>query len=315
LAVSEAQPLPRTPARAEPRTRDPRASRAALLFTGPFFALFILFLLWPVVSALWKSLFNDSLAGPTSWAGLGNYSELLQDSNFWAAMWHTALFTLLSTPPLVLIALGLALLVSRVRRLQWLFRLAFFAPYVLPVSVVVLIWNWLYQPGFGLINSYLTGIGLSEVNWLGQPFVAMVSVVIATVWWTVGFNFVLYLAGLQEIPRELYEAAAVDGATPGQQLRRITLPLLTSTTVLVTTLQIIASLKVFDQIYLMQQFGPGPENSTRPAIQYIYESGFTQYRLGYASAMSFVFFLVVVAVALGLGWLVRRAGTRTVVTP
>jgi multiple sugar transport system permease protein len=217
-------------------------------------------------------------------------------------------------PPLVLVALGLALLVSRAHRLQWLFRLAFFAPYVLPVSVVVLIWNWIYQPGFGLINSYLSGLGLGEVNWLGQPFVAMVSIVIATVWWTVGFNFVLYLAGLQEIPRELYEAAATDGATPGQQLRRITLPLLTSTTVLVTTLQLIASLKVFDQIYLMQQGGPGPQNSTRPAIQYIYENGFTQYRLGYASAMSFVFFLVVVAVALLAAWAVRRAGARTVVS-
>jgi multiple sugar transport system permease protein len=296
------------------RSRDPRQSRAALLFSGPFFVLFVLFLLWPVVSALWKSLFNDSLTGVSSWAGLDNYSELLKDSNFWASMWHTALFTILSTPPLVAIALGLALLVSRVSRLQWLFRLAFFAPYVLPVSVVVLIWNWLYQPGFGLINSYLTGLGFAEVNWLGQPFVAMVSAVIATVWWTVGFNFVLYLAGLQEIPRELYEAAAVDGAKPGQQLRRITLPLLTSTTVLVTTLQIIASLKVFDQIYLLQNFGAGPENSTRPAIQYIYESGFTQYRLGYASAMSFVFFLVVVAIALGLAWLVRRSGTRTVVS-
>ena len=186
MAVSEAQPLTRSAPRAEPRTRDPRSSRAALLFTGPFFVLFILFLLWPVLSALWKSLFNDSLTGASSWAGLDNYSELLKDSNFWASMWHTLLFTLLSTPPLVLIALGLALLVSRARRLQWLWRLAFFAPYVLPVSVVVLIWNWMYQPGFGLINSYLTGIGLSEVNWLGQPFVAMVSVVIATVWWTVG---------------------------------------------------------------------------------------------------------------------------------
>jgi multiple sugar transport system permease protein len=229
-------------------------------------------------------------------------------------MWHTALFTVLSVPPLVLLALGLALLVSRVARLQWLFRLAFFAPYVLPVAVVVLIWNWLYQPGFGLINSYLTSLGLGEVNWLGQPGVAMISVVIATVWWTVGFNFVLYLAGLQEIPRELYEAAAVDGAKPAQQMRRITLPLLASTTVLVTVLQIIASLKVFDQIYLLQQGGAGPENSTRPAIQYIYESGFTQYRLGYASAMSFVFFLVVVLVGVIAARLVRRVGTRTVVS-
>jgi multiple sugar transport system permease protein len=314
--ATAAQPLSR---RAGERTRarrirDPRTGRVALLFTAPFFILFMLFLFWPVLSALRTSLFDDSLVGGSSWVGLDNYAELLDDPNFWAAMWHTAFFTLLSVPPLVVLPLGMALLVSRVGRMQWLFRLAFFAPYVLPVSVVVLVWNWLYQPGFGLINSYLTGLGFSEVNWLGEPIVAMVSVVIATVWWTFGFNFVLYLAGLQEIPRELYEAAASDGATPGQQMRRITLPLLSSTIVLVTTLQIIASLKVFDQIYLLQLGTPGPENSTRPAIQYIYEAGFTQYRIGYASAMSFVFFLVVVAVAILSIWLIRRAGTRTVVS-
>jgi multiple sugar transport system permease protein len=223
-------------------------------------------------------------------------------------MWHTLFFTLLSTPPLVLIALGLALLVSRVTRLQWLFRLAFFAPYVMPVAVVVLIWNWLYQPGFGLIDSYLTSLGLGEVNWLGQVGVAMIAAVIATVWWTVGFNFVLYLSGLQEIPRELYEAAATDGATPWAQMRRITLPLLRPTTMLVLVLQIIASLKVFDQIWLLQQQQAGPDNSTRPAIQYLYESVFTQERLGYASALSFVFFLTIVAVSLALFSLLRRVG-------
>ncbi len=288
------------------RARAMQPGRAAVLFTTPFFLLYILFLLWPILAAARTSLFDASLTGHASWAGLRNYTDLLNDSDFWSAMWHTALFTLLSTPPLVLIALGLALLVSRVRRFQWMYRLSFFAPYVLPVSVVVLIWNWLFQPGFGLINSYLTSLGLSEVNWLGQPFVAMLAVVIATVWWTVGFNFVLYLAGLQEIPRELYEAAATDGATPLQQTRRITLPLLASTTVLVTVLQVIASLKVFDQIYLLQNGTAGPQNSTRPAIQYIYESGFTQARVGYASAMAFVFFLVVVAISLSLFALLRR---------
>jgi multiple sugar transport system permease protein len=296
------------------RARDPRKGGAALLFTAPFFVLFVLFLFWPVLSALRTSLFDDSLVGGADWAGLQNYRELLEDPNFWAAMWHTAFFTLLSVPPLVVLPFAMALLVSRVRRLQWLFRLAFFAPYVLPVSVVVLIWNWLYQPGFGLINSYLVSLGFAEVNWLGQPGVAMVAAVIATVWWTLGFNFVLYLAGLQEIPRELYEAAATDGATPGQQLRRITLPLLSSTIVLVTVLQLIASLKVFDQIYLLQQGSAGPQDSTRPAIQLIYETGFTQYRLGYASAMSFVFFVVVVVVTIVSMRLVRRAGTRTVVS-
>ena len=168
---------------------------------------------------------------------------------------------------------------------------------MLPVSVVVLVWNWLYQPGFGLINSYLAGIGLAEVNWLGQPGVAMVSAVIATVWWTFGFNFVLYLAGLQEIPRELYEAAAIDGATPGSRSAGSRCRCCPDDRAR-DVLQVIASLKIFDQIYLLQIGGPGPENSTRPAIQYIYEAGFTQYRIGYASAMSFVFFLVVVAVAL-----------------
>jgi multiple sugar transport system permease protein len=260
------------------------------------------------------SLFDDSLVGGASWAGLSNYTDLLTDSTFWWAMWHTALFTLLSVPPLVLLPLGLALMVSRVRRMQWLYRLAFFAPYVLPVSVIVLIWNWMYQPGFGLINSYLVTLGFAEVNWLGQPGVAMISAVIATVWWTLGFNFVLYLAGLQEIPRELYEAAATDGATPGQQLRRITLPLLSSTFVLVTVLQVIASLKVFDQIYLLQAGGAGPQDSTRPAIQLIYETGFTQYRIGYASAMSFVFFVVIVVITVIALRLVRRAGTRTVIS-
>ena len=295
-------------------SRDPRSSRLAVVFTGPFFVLFVLFLFWPVLSALWTSLYDESLVGSSSWAGLGNYSELLEDPNWWAAMWHTAFFTLLSVPPLVLLPLGLALMVSRVRRLQWLFRLAFFAPFVLPVSVVVLVWNWMYQPGFGLINSYLTSLGFAEVNWLGQPGVAMVSAVIVTVWWTFGFNFVLYLAGLQEIPRELYEAAAVDGATPGQQLRRITLPLLASTFVLVTVLQVIASLKIFDQVYLLQLGTPGPENSTRVAIQYIYEVGFTQYRIGYASSLSFVFFLAVVAVTVISARLIRRVGTKTVIS-
>jgi multiple sugar transport system permease protein len=282
-----------------------KAGRAGWLLTTPFFVLYFLFLLWPVIGAAWKSLFSDSLAGgATKFRGLGNYGELLGDSNFWAAMWHTAWFTILSTVPLVLLPLVLALLVNRVAKHQWVFRLAFFAPYVLPVSVIVLIWQWLYQPGFGLINGYLTKVGLAEVNWLGAEGTAMIAVVIATVWWTLGFNFVLFLAGLQEIPRDLYEAAALDGAGTWAQVRRITLPLLMPTTVLVVVLQVIASLKVFDQIYLLLQ--GGPNFSTRPAVQYIYEAGFTQYRVGYASALSLVFFVAIIALSALLFAGVRR---------
>lgn len=189
--------------------------------------VYVLFLLWPIVSSVWTSLFDGSLAhGRGEWLGFGNYTELLNDGDFWAPMWHTVLFTLLTTPPLIVLSLALALLVNRVARGQWLLRMAFFAPYVLPVSVVVLIWNWLYQPGFGLINGSLTQLGFSEVNWLGAEGTAMVSVMILTVWWTLGFNFVLFLAGLQEIPKELSEAAETDGATGWQRTRLITLPLL-----------------------------------------------------------------------------------------
>jgi len=307
---TETQTEPLTRTRTGARRRAPRSGedRWGILFTAPFFVLYILFLLWPVLAALRNSFYNDSLGGESSWAGFGNYSELIGDSNFWQSMWHTLWFTILTVPPLVVIALALALMVSRLGRGQWLYRIAFFAPFVLPVSVVVLVFNWLYQPSFGLINSYLTELGLSEVNWLGDANVAMISAAIATVWWTVGFNFVLYLSALQEIPRELYEAAAVDGATPWQQIRRITIPMLVPTTMLVLVLQVIASLKIFDQVYLLQSGGPGPENSTRVAIQYIYESGFTSYRVGYASALSFVFFLAVVLVSLLLFAALRRVG-------
>jgi multiple sugar transport system permease protein len=160
---------------------------------------------------------------------------------------------------------------------------------------VALIWIWLYTPALGLLNKAATAIGFAEPNWLGDPTWAMISLAVTTVWWTLGFNFVLYLAGLQEIPRELYEAAAIDGAGPWQQVRQITIPLLARTTTLVTVLQVIASLKVFDQMYIMTS--GGPNFSTRSALQYIYDLGFTDFRTGYAAAASTLFFLLVLAVS------------------
>jgi multiple sugar transport system permease protein len=163
--------------------------------------------------------------------------------------------------------------------------------------VVALIWIWLFQPGFGLVNSYLTSLGLGEVAWLPDKNVAMITAVIVTVWWTIGFNFVLYLAGLQEIPRDLYDASAVDGAGPLAQTRWVTIPMLSRTTVLVVVLQILASLKVFDQIYVMYTQGGLNYPATRPIIGYVFDQGFTSYRVGYASAMSYVFFVIILAVS------------------
>jgi multiple sugar transport system permease protein len=276
-----------------------RTDLAGYLFVAPFLIAYVAFLIFPVLLGLRLSFYNSSLvAGDAQFLGLANYKELFGDPDFWLSLWHTVLFTLLSTPPLVILSLVLALLANRAIPARWFFRLSFFAPWVLPSSVVALIWVWLYQPGFGLINSYLTSLGLPEVAWLAGENVAMLSVVIATVWWTLGFNFVLYLAGLQEIPQELYDASAVDGAGPLSKVRWITVPLLARTTILIVTLQIFSSLNVFDQIYIMNTSGGLNYTVTRPIIQYVYEQGFTSYRVGFASAMSYVFFVLVLVVGL-----------------
>jgi multiple sugar transport system permease protein len=252
------------------------------------------------------SFFDTSLVKPglSGFAGFGNYAEALQSADFWSSLWHTIWFTVLTTPPLIALAFVFALLADRARNGRWFFRLAFFAPYILPSAVVALIWIFIYTPGLGLLETALGKIGIVSPNWLGDPNWAMPSLAITTIWWTLGFNFVLYLAGLQEIPRDLYEASAIDGASPLQQIRRITIPMLGRTTTLVTVLQIIASLKVFDQMYIMTS--GGPNFATRSILEYVYDEGFTNFRVGYAAAVSMLFFLVVLVVSAIWFAIVRR---------
>lgn len=273
---------------------------------APFLVLYAAFLVGPAIYGFVLSFFDTSIVrtGLGQFVGLSNYAEAFATSGFWWSLWHTLLFTIMTTVPLVVLALALAILADRVRRGRWFYRLVFFAPYVLPSSVLALMWVWLYQPTFGLFSSWLSFIGISAPAWLAEPQWAMASVAIATIWWTLGFNFVLYLAGLQEISPDLYDAAAMDGAGPWKQIWRITVPMLGRTTTLVAVLQVIASLKIFDQIYLMTMGGPG--NATRPAIQYIYDMGFVNFRVGYASAVSVLLFLVILVVSLGWFTLVRR---------
>jgi multiple sugar transport system permease protein len=289
------------PARGALTARDtdvqPGHGRPALLLMAPFLLLYLLFIIGPSIYMVVMSFFNGSLvqSGLGSFAGFRNYAEALGNPAFWQSMWHTIWFTILTTPPLVVLAFVFALLADRVTRGRWFFRLAFFLPYVLPSAVVALIWIWLYTPEIGLLGRVVTALGFPEPSWLGNPSLAMWSLALTTVWWTLGFNFVLYLAGLQDIPRDLYEAASIDGAGPWQQIRKITIPMLGRTTTLVIVLQIIASLKVFDQMYIMTS--GGPNFSTRPVLEYIYDVGFTDLRVGYAAAASTLFFILVLAVS------------------
>jgi multiple sugar transport system permease protein len=309
--MSSTQMIPRQTADAAATERRDRGrqhdeGRPAILFLLPFLLLYLLFVIGPALYGLVMSFTNASLVkgGLNGFAGLANYKEALQSSDFWSSLWHTIWFTILTTPPLIILALGLALLADRVGRGRWFFRLAFFAPYVLPSAVVALIWMWLYTPGLGLLDTALGKVGITAPNWLGSESFAMISLAITTVWWTLGFNFVLYLAGLQDIPREIYEASSIDGAGPWQQIRTITIPLLGRTTTLVAVLQVIASLKVFDQMYIMTS--GGPNFATRSILEYVYDEGFTNFRVGYASALSMLFFVVVLAVSAGWFAIVRR---------
>jgi multiple sugar transport system permease protein len=273
---------------------------------APFVILYVLFIIGPAIYGLLMSFFDTSLVrgGLGTFAGIDNYSEALGSSDFWTSLWHTIWFTILTTPPLIVLAFVFALLADRVGRARWFFRLAFFAPFVIPSAVVALIWIWLYTPGLGLIEAGLGWFGITAPNWLGDPAWAMPSLAITTIWWTLGFNFVLYLAGLQDIPHELYEVAAVDGAGPWQQIRSITIPLLGRTTTLVAVLQVIASLKVFDQMYIMTS--GGPNFATRSALEYVYDEGFTNFRVGYAAAVSTLFFVVVLVVSAAWFAIVRK---------
>lgn len=283
-------------------------NRAGWMFAAPFLVIYVLFLIGPVLIGLVVSFFNTATVSPGlgEWVGVDNYTEVLRSGDFWASMWHSTLFTLLTTPLLVVLPLIFAMFAARVSRQQWFFRLAFFAPYVVPSSIVCLIFAFMYTPETGLISHAFGWFGLTAPDFLGSVNGAWFSVVLLTLWWTFGFNFILYTAALQDIPEELYEAAALDGTSPLQQMWRLTIPLLRPTISLVLLLQVLASLKVFDQIYLLLQ--GGPDRATRPAIEYIYDTGFTSYRGGYAAAATMVYFVVLVLVA--AVWALLRRGRK-----
>ena len=295
--ASDSPPAPPRRTTAAARRRRRGDNLRGWIYVSPFLIAFALFLIWPTIYGLWMSFTGVSLAGTKdSFVGLDNWAEALTDGEVWSSLGNTVWFTVLSTIPLVAIAMGLAVLVNLGLPGQWFWRLSFFMPFLLASTVISQFWIWMYNPQLGLINEVLGWVGITGPAWLQDPSTAMISVVVTTVWWTIGFNFLLYLAALQNIPQQLYEAAALDGAGGWRKFASITLPQLAPITVLVLVLQLLNSLKVFDQIY--QMTGGGPGGSTRPIMLYIYEVGFTGYRLGYASAISYIYFFLIIVVSI-----------------
>lgn len=277
----------RSPVRLGSRGRE---AISGYLFLLPYLAVVGLFTVYPILHGLYISLFDYKITGDSSFVGLANYQRMLHDEMFWRSLWNTARFVLMNAPSTVVLGLALALLVDAPIRGKQFFRVIFFAPHVLSISVVATLWVWILQPQYGILNKLLVGVGLQPPQWLSDPLWAMPSVVVTTLWWTVGFNLIVFLAGLQEIPTSLYEAGRIDGAGPWALFRHITLPGLRRTMLFVTVNQVITSFQVFGQVFIMTQ--GGPYGTTKVLIQYVYENAFRYFRMGYGSAMAYALFLL-----------------------
>ena len=284
------------------------------LFLAPYLILFGLFVLAPSVYVIWISLHDwDFLLPGKPFVGLQNYLNLFREGSvtsepYWQSMLATGKFVLYSVPLLVIIPLAVAVLLNQRFPGRNFFRAAYFAPYVLGVGVVGILWRFLLDPNIGLVNEYLGRIGIDGIPWTTQTPWVWAALVGPTVWWTLGFNAVIYLAGLQDIPRELYEAARVDGANRWQQFRNVTLPGLRPVMVFVITITILASANLFGQSYLITEGRPGRE--TRSAIMYIGEQGLREFRMGDAAAMSFILTLILMLISLGTFLLFRERKER-----
>jgi len=272
------------------------------VFLAPYLLLFLIFIVIPAVFGIWISLHTwDPLLPAKPWVGLQNYTDLFASNSttagpFWNSMEATGKFTLYSVPLLVVIPLVIALILNQqIRGIQF-FRAMYFAPYVLGVAVIGILWRFLLDPNIGLVNYYLGVLGLEKVPWITALPWAWVSLVGVTVWWTLGFNAVIYLAGLQDIDPELYNAAKVDGANRWQRFVNVTIPGLRPVFVFVVTVTILASANMFGQSYIITQGAPGEETTT--AIMYIAETGLRQFNMGAAAAMSYVLALALLLISI-----------------
>lgn len=284
-----------------PAARDRLAGYA---FVGPFLLVYAGVLVVPLVMGLFISLHRADLFGRREWIGLGNYAEALNDPVLHQALGNTALLTLLIVPPLTAIALLLALALNRAGAFAAMMRGVFFSSLVLSVTIVTLIWRFILTPDAGLIAEGLEAAGAAPIPFLSDPDLVIPAIAITTLWWSLGFPVMLILAGLQQVPGDIYEAAALDGAGRWTVLRRITLPAIRRTLLLVVMLQTAAQLQLFGQAQLLT--GGGPGGASRTIVLYIFEVSFGRWELGYATAIAELLFGMILALTLLQYWLVTR---------
>jgi len=257
--------------------------------------IFLVFTILPVVIALYLSFTNYDVFTRMDWIGIANYQDVFDDEYFWRALWNTLTYTVWSIPLSMVVGLALALLLNQKLKGLGLYRTVYYVPVVTSMVAVAMIWVQLFDPLYGVISNGLESIGIKGIDWLGDPRLAMPSVIAVSVWKVVGWNMLIYLAGLQGVQEYLREAAAIDGATRWQTFWRITLPLLQPTTFFIFVTSLIGAFQVFDVVYVMT--GGGPANATTTLVHQIYNAAFKALDMGYAAAMSFVLFGIVLAVS------------------
>jgi multiple sugar transport system permease protein len=297
FAMSKAQEAlkHRTKAPIKPRrSKSLRYSQGKLaaIFLLPYMLIFIVFRLGPSIAGVFISFCKWDLAGSLSFVWLDNFIRLATDRYFHISLLNTLYFFLLTLPPLVILSLLLAILLNQKMRFKSVGRVISIVPYVLIPAVVGIIWNWMYDNNFGILNFYIKKIGGDQVQWLTSDTMALISVAIVVVWSFIGYNMILFLAGLQGIPRELYEASTIDGSSRVQTFFNITLPMLAPISSMVLTLTLINTVQLFDQIFVMTNGGPGTRTLTM--VQYLYTSAFQNFEMGYGSAIEVVVLIILV---------------------
>jgi multiple sugar transport system permease protein len=282
-----------------------RASRPAYaFFVLPFVAVYALLLLWPLAKGVWISFHDhDLLSDDSLWVGLANYRELLNDEVFHQVVWNTIRFVAISTPIFVVLSLMLALALNRPGKLATLLRATFFCASVFSVTLITLVWKLALMPERGLIAQAFSALGIPELPLLTSDSLALTTIALVTVWWIIGLPMILFLSALQQIPSDIYEAAALDNTPRRRVLTHITLPSLKRAIVLVALIEVIREFQVFPQILLMTN--GGPNNTTRSIVQFIYEQAFMQLSLGYATAASQVLLAIMLVGVSAQLWLER----------
>lgn len=273
-----------------------------LPFLLPTLVGLALFSAGPVIAAFGLSFTSWDIVSPPQWIGLENYRQLIERELFWRVMRNTLYYTFASVPLALVLALLLALAMNQKLRGTTFYRTVYFLPVISSTVAIALVWAWLYNPEFGLLNYFLRLIGIKGPGWLGDPNWAMPAIILASVWKGLGYYMVIFLAGLQGIPEEYYEAAKIDGASAWQRFRYVTLPLISPTTFFVLVILVIGSFQVFEITFVMTQGGPA--YATLTIAYYIFQNAFEWYRMGLAAALAYVLFAMILVITV-IQWKVQ----------